>query len=102
MQTVNKSANTIEEGFEFLKEAAIQDYKEFINNENMIKEYKPFVHVEVKERILQKQGISSNDVEDYLTSMMNTDRRASLVPAAAVIPAPIVYIKVVVVKMLVV
>ena len=38
MQTVNKSANTIEEGFEFLKEAAIQDYKEFINNENMIKD----------------------------------------------------------------
>ena len=37
--------------------------------ENMIKEYKPFVHVEVKERILQKQGISSNDVEDYLTSI---------------------------------
>ena len=35
----------------------------------MIKEYKPFVHVEVKERILQKQGISSNDVEDYLTSI---------------------------------
>ena len=37
--------------------------------ENMIKEYKPFIHVEVKERILQKQGISSNDVEDYLTSI---------------------------------
>ena len=37
--------------------------------ENMIKEYKPFVHVEVKVRILQKQGISSNDVEDYLTSI---------------------------------
>ena len=37
--------------------------------ENMIKEYKPFVHVEVKEIILQKQGISSNDVEDYLTSI---------------------------------
>ena len=37
--------------------------------ENMIKEYKPFVHVEVKERILQKQGISSDDVEDYLTSI---------------------------------
>ena len=37
--------------------------------ENMIKEYKPFVHVEVKERILKKQGISSNDVEDYLTSI---------------------------------
>ena len=37
--------------------------------ENMIKEYKPFVHVEVKERILQKQGISSNDVVDYLTSI---------------------------------
>ena len=37
--------------------------------ENMIKEYKPFVHGEVKERILQKQGISSNDVEDYLTSI---------------------------------
>ena len=33
---------------------------------------------------------------------MNTDRRASLVPAAAVIPAPIVYIKVVAVEMLVV
>ena len=39
------------------------------DGENMIKEYKPFVHVEVKERILQKQGISSNDVEDYLTSI---------------------------------
>ena len=37
--------------------------------ENMIKEYKPFIHVEVKERILQKQGISSNDVVDYLTSI---------------------------------
>ena len=36
MQTVNKSANTIEEGFEFLKEAAIKDYKEFINNEDNI------------------------------------------------------------------
>ena len=33
---------------------------------------------------------------------MNTDWRASLVPAAAVIPAPTVYIKVAVVKMLVV
>ena len=31
--------NVLKEGFEFLKEAAIQDYKEFINNENMIKEY---------------------------------------------------------------
>ena len=40
--------------------------------------------------------------EDYLISVMNTDRRASLVPAAAVIPAPIVYIKVGAVKMLVV
>ena len=47
MQTVNKSANTIEEGFEFLKEAAIQDYKEFINNENMIKEYEDNIQVEV-------------------------------------------------------
>ena len=37
--------------------------------ENMIKEYKPFIHVEVKERILQKQGISSNDVVEYLTSI---------------------------------
>ena len=33
---------------------------------------------------------------------MSIDWRASLVPAAAVIPAPIVYIKVVAVKMLVV
>ena len=33
---------------------------------------------------------------------MSTDWRASLVPAAAVIPAPIVYIKVVAVKKLVV
>ena len=33
---------------------------------------------------------------------MNIDWRASLVPAAAVIPAPIVYIKVVAVKKLVV
>jgi|TARA_R100000426_G_scaffold87104_1_gene70372 hypothetical protein len=47
MQTVNKSANTIEEGFEFLKEAAIQDYKEFINNENMIKEYEDNIQLEV-------------------------------------------------------
>lgn len=37
--------------------------------ENMIKEYKPFIHVEVKERILKKQGISSNDVNDYLNSI---------------------------------
>ena len=40
-------ANTIEEGFEFLKEAAIQDYKEFINNENMIKEYEDNIQLEV-------------------------------------------------------
>ena len=40
--------------------------------------------------------------ETYSVSMVSTNWRASLVPAAAAIPAPIVYIKVAAVKMLVV
>ncbi len=40
--------------------------------------------------------------EDKLNLISRTDWRASLVPAAAVIPAPIAYIKVVAVKKLVV
>jgi FkbM family methyltransferase len=37
--------------------------------ENMIKEYKPFIHVEVKGKVLAKQGLSGNDVDDYLKSI---------------------------------
>ena len=37
--------------------------------EKMIKEYKPFVHVEVKGKILLKQGLSSDDVDEYLKSI---------------------------------
>jgi hypothetical protein len=40
--------------------------------------------------------------EDNVNALARNDWRASLVPAAAVIPAPIVYIKVVAVKKLVV
>ncbi len=40
--------------------------------------------------------------EHNVIFLANTDRRASLVPAAAVIPAPVAYIKVVAVKKLVV
>ena len=37
--------------------------------EKLIKEYKPFVHVEVKGKILLKQGLSSDDVDEYLKSI---------------------------------
>ena len=37
--------------------------------ENMIKEYKPFIHVEVKGKVLVKQGLSSDDVDEYLKSI---------------------------------
>lgn len=48
MQTVNKSANTIEEGFKFLKEAAIQDYNEFIaDNKSMQQEFAENINLEV-------------------------------------------------------
>ena len=46
--------------------------------------------------------MSCNWNEANSAYIMNTDWRASLVPAAAVIPAPIAYIKVVAVKKLVV
>ncbi len=45
---------------------------------------------------------SGNWHEDNLNPLPSTDWRASLVPAAAVIPAPIAYTKVVAVKKLVV
>ena len=35
----------------------------------MIEEYKPFVHVEVKGKVLVKQGLSSDDVDEYLKSI---------------------------------
>ena len=48
-------------------------------------------------------GVFSTNVNDSeITYLMSSNWRASLVPAAAVIPAPIVYIKVVAVKKLVV
>ena len=37
--------------------------------EKMIEEYKPFVHVEVKGKVLVKQGLSSDDVDEYLKSI---------------------------------
>ena len=37
--------------------------------EKLIKEYKPFVHVEVKGKVLVKQGLSSDDVDEYLKSI---------------------------------
>jgi len=37
--------------------------------EKMIEEYKPFVHVEVKGKVLIKQGLSSDDVDEYLKSI---------------------------------
>ena len=37
--------------------------------ESMIKKYKPFVHVEVKGKVLAKQGLSGDDVDDYLKSI---------------------------------
>ena len=37
--------------------------------EKMIEEYKPFIHVEVKGKVLVKQGLSSDDVDDYLKSL---------------------------------
>ena len=46
--------------------------------------------------------MSCNWNEQNLNLFVSTDWRASLVPAAAVIPAPIAYIKVVAVKKLVV
>ena len=46
--------------------------------------------------------MSCNWNEQTLNPFASTDWRASLVPAAAVIPAPIAYIKVVAVKKLVV
>ena len=46
--------------------------------------------------------MSCNWNEQTVKSFASTDWRASLVPAAAVIPAPIAYIKVVAVKKLVV
>ena len=46
--------------------------------------------------------MSCNWNEPNLTCVKSINWRASLVPAAAVIPAPIVYIKVAAVKMLVV
>lgn len=46
--------------------------------------------------------MSCNWNEQNLNPVTSTDWRASLVPAAAVIPAPIAYIKVVAVKKLVV
>jgi hypothetical protein len=42
--------------------------------------------------------LSCNWNENNLNNLLRTHWRASLVPAAAVIPAPIVYIKVVAVK----
>ena len=35
----------------------------------MIEEYKPFVHVEVKGKVLAKQGLSGDDVDEYLKSI---------------------------------
>ena len=35
----------------------------------MIEEYKPFVHVEVKGKVLAKQGLSGDDVDEYLKSL---------------------------------
>ena len=37
--------------------------------EKTIEEYKPFIHVEVKGKVLVKQGLSSDDVDDYLKSL---------------------------------
>ena len=37
--------------------------------EKMIEEYKPFIHVEVKGKVLVKQGLSSDDVDEYLKSI---------------------------------
>ena len=37
--------------------------------EKMIEEYKPFIHVEVKGKVLVKQGLSSDDVDEYLKSL---------------------------------
>ena len=37
--------------------------------EKMIEKYKPFVHVEVKGKVLVKQGLSSDDVDEYLKSI---------------------------------
>ena len=37
--------------------------------EKMIEKYKPFVHVEVKGKVLVKQGLSSDDVDEYLKSL---------------------------------
>ena len=37
--------------------------------EKLIKEHKPFVHVEVKGKVLVKQGLSSDDVDEYLKSI---------------------------------
>jgi len=39
MLVVTKTAESIEQGFENLKEVAIQDYKAFIDNERMQSEY---------------------------------------------------------------
>ena len=37
--------------------------------EKMIEQYKPFIHVEVKGKVLAKQGLSGDDVDDYLKSI---------------------------------
>ena len=37
--------------------------------EKMIEKYKPFIHVEVKGKVLVKQGLSSDDVDEYLKSL---------------------------------
>ena len=37
--------------------------------EKMIEKYKPFIHVEVKGKVLVKQGLSSSDVDEYLESI---------------------------------
>ena len=37
--------------------------------EKMIEKYKPFIHVEVKGKVLVKQGLSSDDVDNYLKSL---------------------------------
>ena len=37
--------------------------------EKMIEEDKPFIHVEVKGKVLVKQGLSSDDVDEYLKSI---------------------------------
>jgi hypothetical protein len=37
--------------------------------QNLIEKYKPFIHVEVKGKVLVKQGLTNDDIVNYFNSI---------------------------------